>query len=316
MKLIEAVPNISAAPSSAACQKILHALQQAQAARLLYVDGNPDANRTVLTLAGTPEQVLKSLQILYQSAAQEIDMRMHHGAHPRLGAVDVCPLVPIRTITLQETAIIAEQLAQFVGKQLKIPVYLYEENATTSQRKNLAFLRKGEYENLPEKLKNLPPDFGPQTFSVSVAKTGASVIGTRNFLIAFNISLSTTDVTVAQEIAAVLREKNGGLPGVKAIGWYMPHYQCAQVSFNIVDFHKSGLATVFKACKQEAQKRNIQVTAGELIGLLPEEALRAAGAFYAPQLVGDAQLQRAATELLLNKIRPFILHERILENHL
>lgn len=316
MQLIEAVPNLSAGPSSTALERVLKALARVDGARLLHVDSNQDANRTVLTLAGTPKQVLKSLKILFQTAAREIDMRLHRGAHPRLGAVDVCPLVPLQNITLKQTAAYAQELAQFVGEQLHIPVYLYEENASAPERKNLAFLRACEYESLPKKLKTLPPDFGPCTFTASVAKTGASVIGARNFLIAFNVSLNTAQVQPAKEIAAVLREKNGGLPGVKAIGWYMENYHCAQVSFNIVNYHKTGLARVFEACKNEAQQRGLKVTGSELIGLIPQEALQQAGQFYGPHLTGQAQLQTAVEKMLLNNIRPFILRERIVEEQL
>ena len=316
MQLIEAVPNVSAGPDSAAVKHIVYALKHAGGAALLHTDGNPDANRTVFTLAGTPENTLESLRVLFQIASQEIDMRVHRGTHPRLGAVDVCPLVPVRNITLTQTADFARKLAHFAGEELHIPVYLYETNASSPERKNLAFLRKGEYESLPEKLKTLPPDFGPQEFSPSVAHTGASVIGARNFLIAFNVSLNTKDTALAKEIAAVLREKNGGLPGVKAIGWYMENYHCAQVSFNITDYHQTGLAQVFEACKHEAQQRGIDVTAGELIGLLPREALQQAGQFYAPNLSINEQLQIAAEKMLLNKIRPFNFNERILEDRL
>jgi glutamate formiminotransferase len=297
-------------------QAVLNALAAARGACVLHTDGNDDANRTVLTLAGTPENVLKSLRVLFTAAAEKIDMRAHHGAHPRLGAVDVCPLVPVQNITLEQAAQYARELAAFVGEELHIPVYLYEENAASPARKNLAFLRKGEYESLPEKLKTLPPDFGPKEFSPHVAQTGASVIGARNFLIAFNVSLATQDVQIAKEIAAKLREKNGGLPGVKAIGWYMENYHCAQVSFNIVDYHKTGLAGVFEACKQAAAKYHTDVTAGELIGLLPREALLQAGQFYAPDLPADKQLQAAAEKMLLHKIRPFYFKERILEERL
>jgi len=316
MQLVEAVPNLSAGPTSPALRAVLDALAAAHGACVLHVDGNDDANRTVLTLAGTPGNVLKSLRVLFTAAAREIDMRTHRGAHPRLGAVDVCPLVPVQNITLGETAKYAHKLAAFVGEELHIPVYLYEENATSPARKNLAFLRKGEYESLPEKLKTLPPDFGPQEFTSGVAKTGASVIGARNFLIAFNVSLATQDVQIAKKIAAVLREKNGGLPGVKAIGWYMENYHCAQVSFNIVDYHKTGLAGVFEACKKEAAKHQTDVTAGELIGLLPREALQQAGQFYAPDFSSGEQLQIAAEKMLLHKIRPFHFKERLLEERL
>lgn len=316
MQLIEAVPNISVAPNTPALHALLESLSRVHGARVLHIDANADANRTVITLAGTPQQVLESLRVLFQRAKEEIDMRKHHGVHPRLGAVDVCPLAPVRNITLQKTAAYANQLARFVGEELQIPVYLYEANAATCERKNLAFLRRGEYESLAKKLKILPPDFGPNEFSQQVARTGASVIGARNFLIAFNVSLNTKDTTLAKEIAAVLREKNGGLPGVKAIGWYMENYHCAQVSFNIVNYHKSGLHIVFEACKQEAQKRGLSVTASELIGLVPQEALQQAGQFYAPELSGEEQLQAAVCKMELNKIRPFVLDERILEERL
>ena len=162
----------------------------------------------------------------------------------------------------------------------------------------------------------MPPDFGPNGFSKSVARTGATVIGARNFLIAFNVSLNTKDTPLAKQIAAALREKNGGLPAVKAIGWYMENYGCAQVSFNIVDYHQTGLAQVFEACKNEAQKYGLSITGSELIGLLPKEALQQAGQFYAPKSTVEEQLQIAVDKMLLNKIRPFVLRERILEERL
>lgn len=318
MQLIEAVPNISEAQNTANLARILGDIQAVLGrARLLHVDSNTDANRTVLTLAGPPLEVMRVCFMLFRSCAEDIDMQFHQGAHPRLGAVDVCPLVPIHGITLQETAVLADQLARRVASELWIPVYLYEENAKTAERKNLAFIRKGEYESLPEKLRTLPPDYGPRQFSPSVARTGASVIGARNFLIAFNMSLNTRDIQPTRMIAAKLREKNGGLPGVKAIGWYMPGYECAQVSCNLTDFHKSNLHDVFEACRQEAQALGLQVTASELIGLVPQEALLAAGNFYTPNTTDESALITAAVQhLLLDKIHPFKVNERILEKAL
>ncbi len=318
MKLLEAVPNISEAQNAANLARILGDVQAVLGrVRLLHVDSNADANRTVLTLAGPPLEVVRVCFMLFRSCSHDIDMQFHQGAHPRLGAVDVCPLVPIHEITLEETAVLADLLARRVADELNIPVYLYEANAKTTERKNLAFLRRREYESLPEKLHTLPPDYGPRRFSPSVARTGASVIGARNFLIAFNISLSTQDVTIAKQIAAKLREKNGGLPGVKAIGWYMPGYQCAQVSFNLTDFHKSNLQDVFEACKKEAAAHGLQVTGSELIGLVPQEAMLNAGKFYAPDTTDETALINAAVDhLLLSKIRPFIPTERILEKRL
>ncbi len=318
MQIVEAVPNISEAKDPQVLTQILGDIQAAAGqVRLLHVDSNPDANRTVLTLAGHPQHVVHACFLLFKACTQYIDMQFHKGAHPRLGAVDVCPLVPVADITLTETAAFADQLARRVAEELSIPVYLYEANATTPARKNLAFIRRGEYEGLMKKLRVLPPDYGPQEYTESVARTGASVIGARNFLIAFNISLNTKDVTAAKEIAATLREKNGGLPAVKAIGWYMENYQCAQVSFNLTDYHKSNLHDVFEACKKQAAARGLEITGSELIGLVPQEAILQAGKFYAPNAADETTLIGAAVEqLLLGKIRPFIPNERMLERRM
>lgn len=317
MKIMEAVPNISEGRRTDVIENIAERVKNASPARILHVDSNADANRTVFTLAGEPDDVRKSAFVLIQSAAELIDMRFHSGAHPRIGAVDVCPFVPVKNMTLDEAAQQAKKLAKDTAEKLNIPVYLYEANAQTMERKNLAFIRKGEYESLPQKLKELPPDFGPHEFSENVQKTGATVIGARNFLIAFNISLNTRDVTAVKQIASVLREKNGGLPTIKAIGWYMADYQCAQVSFNLTDYKTTGLAQVFEACKQEAARRGLAVTGSELIGLAPEDALLNAGRFYAPGLEEKtALLETAVRKLGLNKIRSFNIQERILEYRL
>lgn len=317
MQIMEAVPNISEGRRTDVIMQIAAAAQNASRARVLDIDSNADANRTVITLAGGPADVRKSAFALIQAAARLIDMRLHSGAHPRLGATDVCPFVPVANMTLEEAALHARRLAKETAEKLHIPVYLYEACAAAPERKNLAFIRRGEYESLPRKLKELPPDFGPQEFSENTQKTGATVIGARNFLIAFNVSLNTKDVFPAKQIASVLREKNGGLPAVKAIGWYMPAYQCAQVSFNLTSYKTTGLAQAFEACRREAARHNLTVTGSELIGLLPEEALLAAGRFYAPALTDKtALLETAVNALGLNKIRPFNLKERILEYRL
>ena len=317
MPVIEAVVNISEGRDTAALEHIAQAVHSAGAATLLHMDANADANRTVFTLAGKPDAVRWACLALYRATLAHIDMRTQHGAHPRIGAVDVCPLVPVRNITLAQTAREAELLAREVVQNFRIPVYLYEANARTPERKNLAFIRRGEYESLPEKLQTLPPDLGPSVFSAHVAQTGATVIGARNFLIAFNISLSTQDTVIAKQIAAVLREKNGGLPAIKAIGWYMPDYHCAQVSFNLTDFHQSNLHHVFEACKREAAARGLTLTGSEIIGLVPQAALLHAGKFYAPNETDKDRLIALAQErLLLNKIHPFDARTRILENRL
>ncbi len=309
MKIMEAVPNISEGRRPDVIERIAARVKNASPARVLHIDSNADANRTVFTLAGEPADVRQSAFALIQAAAEMVDMRFHSGAHPRLGAVDVCPFVPVKNMTLTEAAQQARQLARDAAEKLHLPVYLYEANAQTPERKNLAFIRKGEYESLPQKLKELPPDFGPQEFDRSVQKTGATVIGARNFLIAFNVSLNTQDVTAAKQIASVLREKNGGLPALKAIGWYM-----AEVSFNLTYNKTTGLAQTFEACRKEAARLGITATGSELIGLAPEDAFLNAGRFYAPGLEDKtALLERAVRELKLNKIRPFNIQERILE---
>ena len=318
MQLIAAVPNISEAKERANLARLIGDLQATLGgARLLHVDSNIDANRTVLTLIGNPQQVTWACFMLFRASKNYIDMRFHKGSHPRLGAVDVCPLIPVTGITLEQTALLANSLAQRVATELNIPVYLYEASARRKECKNLASIRQGEYENLPEKMRTLPPDYGPCLFSPSVATTGASIIGARNVLIAFNISLNTTDVSLAKQIAQKLREKNGGLPSVKAIGWYMENYKCAQVSFNLTNFHQSNLQDVFEACKREAQSLGLQITGSELIGLIPREAIVRAGKFYAPT-VNDEEIliSTAVDHLLLNNIHPFVAKERILENAL
>lgn len=314
MPLIEAVPNLSNGKDLTLLRLLAQEALKGNGARLLQLDPNPDANRTVFTLAGTPQDVVEACFRLMAAAIEHIDMRTQHGVHPRLGAVDVCPLVPLKDISLSQTAFFADQLARRVAEELQIPVYLYEENASTPQRKDLAFIRRGEYESLPKKLTIFLPDYGPKSWNSRIAQTGATVIGARNFLIAFNMSLNTKEVSFAKQIAAKLRAKNGGLPTVKAIGWYMEGYKCAQVSCNITDYHQTNLAVLFEACKHEAARLGLTVTGSEIIGLVPQEALLQAGQFYLPAERNTELLLRTATEnLLLNHIRPFDPQTRILE---
>ena len=314
MELLEAVPNVSEGKDPFVVGELAACLTQVRGVSLLHTDSNPNANRTVFTLAGDPQAVIKACFELYRGAAQRIDMRQHRGEHPRLGAVDVCPLVPLKNISPSQAAAWADKLARRVAQELQIPVYLYEENAVCAERKNLADIRRGEYESLPQKLTDFPPDYGPREFSLSVARTGATVIGAREFLIAFNMSLNTKQVQTARKIAARLREKNGGLAAVKAIGWYMADYECAQVSCNLTNYHQTSLAVLFETCKQIATEEGVQITAGELIGLVPQEALMQAGQFYLPHETNTDSLIRAAvSHLRLNNIRPFIPNERILE---
>lgn len=314
MSLIEAIPNLSNGKDLALLRLLAQEAMKDNNASLLHMDPNPDANRTVFTLAGTPQDIVKACFNLIMTASQHIDMRIQRGTHPRLGAVDVCPLVPLQGISLAETALFADKLARRVAEELQIPVYLYEENASAPQRRDLSFIRRGEYESLPEKLKILPPDYGPKTWNPRIAQTGATIVGARNFLIAFNLSLNTHEVALAKQIAAKLRAKNGGLPAVKAIGWYMENYKCAQVSCNVTDYHQTNLAVLFEACKKEASLLGLTVTGCEIIGLVPQEALVQAGQFYLPHEHNTALLLRSAIKnLLLNHARPFDEHTQILE---
>ena len=314
MQLIEAVPNISEGKDLEVIRQIADETVSNNEAKILHIDSNPDANRTVFTIAGEPVEVVKACKELITSATRYIDMHLHVGMHPRIGATDVCPLVPLRDLSLFETAVYAKELAWNVAEELHIPVYLYETNSSDPHRKNIAFLRKGEYENLADKLKTLPPDFGPKEMTPFIEKVGATIIGARNILIAFNMSLNTRDMDIAKQIASHLREKDGGLPGIKTMAWYMSGYGCTQVSCNIVDYHKTNLVTLFEACNREAAKFDVTVTGSEIIGLVPQEAMVQAGKHYTPyENNTDALISSAADRLLLNRIRRFDASEKILE---
>ena len=314
MKLIEAVPNISEGQDETTIRALADCLRSLADIQLLGTDANPSANRTVFTVIGKPKAVCKALFDFVSLATERIDMRAHHGAHPRIGAVDVCPLIPLREISLSETAKLAQQLASHVGKDLQIPIYLYEASALRAACKNLADIRRGEYENLAEKLRTLPPDFGPTEWNERVQKTGACVMGARNFLVAFNINLDTNDASVAKQIAARLRQSGGGLLGVKAIGWYMENFKRAQVSCNIVDFRVASLPLVFETCQKEAAALGVRATGCELVGLVPLEAVLTAGRHYKPSEKDPHTLIDAAIKgLNLCEVKPFSPAEQILE---
>ncbi|MCL2888248.1 MAG: glutamate formimidoyltransferase [Elusimicrobia bacterium] len=313
MKLIECVPNISEGRDKNKIEQIVRAAQNC-GVKILHVDTGHDANRTVITFAGTPEKVFSAAFALVQKSCELIDMRQHAGTHPRLGAVDVCPFIPVKETTMRDCVDIAKKLAEKVADELYIPVYLYEEAASAPERKNLAFIRKGGYESLPQKLKELPPDFGPANFSPSVQKSGALITGARNFLIAFNVTLNTEDVALAKQIAAILRSK---LKAVKTLGWAAPRYNAAQVSFNLTDYKTTSLYDVYEACKSEAAKLGIEVKGSEIIGLVPEAALVRAGKKY---LSGDGvthskeqKINAAITALTPNLHSPFIPEKKIIE---
>lgn len=281
MRLVECVPNFSEGRDLKVIESITHAITSVPNVWLLHTDIGYDANRTVFTFVGDIHTIGKAIIQAIMTANDLIDMSVHHGEHPRMGACDVCPLIPLGETTMEEVI----HLSHDIGRQLGdkgIPIYMYENSANKPERKNLAFLRKGEYEGLKEKLQSDShfPDYGPSVFN---KKFGAMVLGARNFLIAYNVNLETKDVSIAKKIAATIRESgfidtegnhiHGKLKGVKAIGWWMEEYQCAQVSTNIVDINIADVKLVFDTVKNEAQKYQVEVQHSELIGLIPESVI-------------------------------------------
>ncbi len=329
-QIIECIPNFSEGRNLKTLAAITTAIKKIKGVKLLHMDRGEAANRTVFTFAGTPDSVLEAAYQAIKVASRLIDMRQQKGEHPRIGATDVCPLVPIANISMEEVKVYAASLGKSVG-DLGIPVYLYEHSATSPKRKNLATIRSGEYEKLSSKM-DLPewqPDFGT-TFN---AKTGATVLGARDFLIAYNANLNTSSAKVANQIARdirtsgkVIKKENGEVlrisgqcKALKAIGWYIKEYHKAQVSMNLTNFKETGIHTAYEACKQAAAKYDVKVTGSELIGLIPKSALLAAGEFYL-QKEGitslpeeEVILQTAVKHLGLAELAPFEFKERVIE---
>jgi len=327
LPLLECVPNFSEGRDPIIIQQITNAIKAVEGVSLLDIDPGKATNRTVVTFIGTPEAVVEAAFLGIQKAAELIDMRQHEGEHPRMGATDVCPLIPIAGISMEETTQLAHQLAERVGRELKIPVYLYEAAATQPERKNLAYLRAGEYEALPEKLKKMEwkPDYGPAEFN---PKSGATVIGARDFLIAYNVNLNTTSVQLATEIALDVREKGrvkggGRIPGmlkfVKALGWYIEEYGCAQVSMNLTNIWETPVHMAFEECWKSAERHGIQVTGSELVGMIPLQAMLEAGKYFLQkqERSGDISeeeiVEIAVKSLGLGDLTPFDPNQKIIE---
>lgn len=324
--ILECVPNFSEGRDKALIRELGSCAASVPGVCVLGLEPGYDAHRTVLSFAGAPEAVAEAAFRCLKLATERIDMRLHHGTHPRLGAVDVCPLVPVRGISLEQAAELARQLGRRVGEELGVPVYLYEAAASDPSRRDLAEVRRGEYEGLATRLQDprWTPDFGPSRF---LARSGACIIGARRFLIAYNIHLDSTSKALAGLLARELREKGHpsedpeartGLGGLKAIGWYLPSYGCAQVSMNLTDFERSGLARVYEACRYRASIHGVELNGSELIGLAPWQALAEAGRFYAQRdsLVAgtDLELLAAAVRGLgLDRKAAFKPEEKILE---
>ena len=279
-KIIESVPNFSEGRRGEVVQAIVEAVRKAPGGgRVLDISSDADHNRSVLTLAGDDAEVRASILRLFEVALERIDLRTHKGEHPRLGAVDVVPFVPVKGVTMAECAALARSVGEEVAGRFQLPVYLYEESATAEHRRNLAEIRKGEFEGLPKKMKDplWAPDFGPAEPHPSA---GATVIGAREFLIAFNVNLATPDVQIADKIARAIRHSSGGLRYCKAMGVALSERRIAQVSINMVNFKKTPLHRVVEMVKSEAARYGVNVVGSEIVGLVPNDALLAAADFY------------------------------------
>lgn len=270
-QIIECVPNFSEGRRADVLDEIVNAMLTTG---VMLLDREMDAshNRAVVTIAGEPDAVAKAAFRGCQRAAQLIDLETHRGEHPRMGATDVIPFIPIRNVTMDECVALARRVGERIGRELEIPVYLYERAATRSERRDLAYVRRGEYETIRDEIATHPerePDFGPRR----VGKAGAVAVGARPFLIAYNVNLDTRDVQIAKDIAKITREKGGGLPSVKALGFALEDQGIVQVSMNLTDFNVTGMLTAFQHVRAEAEKRGVRVLGSELVGLVPLEAL-------------------------------------------
>ena len=345
-RIVECVPNFSEGRDKAVIDAITAAIVQSGGVKLLDVDPGEATNRTVVTFVGSPEAVVEAAFAGVRRAAELIDMRPHKGAHPRMGATDVLPLIPISGITLEECAELARTLARRIADELRIPTYCYEASALRPERRNLAVCRAGEYEALPEKLAHTDtaPDFGARPFDDGVARTGATTVGARDFLIAVNFNLNTTSTRRANAIAFDVREKGrpvregnpitgkivkdaegnpvmrpGTLKATKAIGWYIEEYGIAQVSMNITDISVTPLHVAFDEVCRKADARGVRVTGTEIVGLVPKRALLEAGRYFLRKQhrstgIAEEEIIRLAVKSMgLDDLKPFDPKEKVIE---
>ena len=332
--IIECVPNFSEGQNTEIIKQITDQIESVAGVRLLNVDPGKATNRTVVTFVGSPEAVIEAAFLSIQKAGELIDMRVHKGEHPRMGATDVCPLIPIAGISMEETAVWARRLAERVGRDLQIPVYLYEAAQSDKRRSNLSVIRAGEYEGFFKKIK-LPewaPDHGPAEFDV---RRGGTVIGARDFLVAYNVNLNTTSTRRANAIAFDVREAGrvikegeksvqipGTLKAVKAIGWYIDEYGIAQISMNLTNIRVTPVHVAFDEVCRAAAERGIRVTGSELVGLIPLQAMLDAGKYFLEKQqrstgVSEKELIRIAIlSMGLDELGPFKPEERIIEYQL
>lgn len=345
-RIVECVPNFSEGRDKRVIGEITAAIESVEGVKLLDVDPGEATHRTVVTFVGEPEAVVEAAFRGVKRAAELIDMRRHHGAHPRMGATDVLPLIPVSGITLEECADLARTLARRIADELAVPTYCYEAAAFTPERRNLAVCRQGEYEALPEKLAHeaSAPDFGARPFDEGVARTGATAVGARDFLVAVNFNLNTTSTRRANAIAFDVREKGrpvregnpitgkivkdadgnpvmrpGTLPGTKAIGWYIEEYGIAQVSMNITDIARTPLHVAFDEVCRKADERGVRVTGTEIVGLVPKRALVEAGRYFLHKQhrstgISEEEIVRMAVKSMgLDDLKPFVAEEKVIE---
>ena len=345
-KIIKCVPNFSEGRNMAVIKEITNAIESVEGITLLNVDPGLATNRTVVTFVGSPEDIVEAAFGGIKKAAEVIDMRFQTGEHPRFGATDVCPLIPIANITMEETVELSRKLAQRVGKELGIPVFCYEYAAFSEERKSLANCRSGQYEGLKSRIESekWKPDFGPFQWNENMAKTGATAIGSRNFLVAYNINLNTTSTRIANSIAFDVREsgriKRGGdpitgkivfdefgkparIPGtlkkVRAIGWFIEEFGVAQVSLNLTDVSVTPVHIAFEEVCEKARLRGIKVTGSELVGLIPLQSMLEAGKYFlqkqqlSTEIPNEEIIQIAINSLGLNELAPFDPNEKIME---
>ncbi len=344
--LIECVPNFSEGKDKAIIKQITDEIEKIEGVKLLDVDPGKATNRTVVTFVGEPEPVIEAAFLAIKKASEVIDMSKHSGEHPRMGATDVCPLIPIANITMDEVVVYAHKLGERAGESLEIPFYMYEAAATRPDWQNLATIRSGEYEALPDKLTNpdWKPDYGPAKFN---ARAGATVIGARDFLIAYNVNLNTTSVRRANSVAFDVREqgrvkrkgnpitgtimrdkkgnpkrKSGACKSVKGIGWYIEEYGIAQISMNLTNINETPLHIAFEECCKSANKRGIRVTGSELVGLVPLKVMLDAGRYFLEKQqrsvgVSEEEIIKIAVKSLgLDELGDFDPQKKIIEYQL
>ncbi|MFI3295796.1 MAG: glutamate formimidoyltransferase [Rikenellaceae bacterium] len=348
-QIIECVPNFSEGVDMQIIEDIAQAIESSKGAKVLNIDPGKATNRTVITFAGEPQAVVEGAFRAVKKASERIDMSKHKGEHPRIGATDVLPLVPIQGISLEETAQLAKDLAQRIFVELRIPIYLYEAAAQKPENRNLAVCREGEYESLEQKIgTSNGPDFGNEEYTDQAHRSGATVLGARDFLVAVNFNLDTQDPAIATAIARDVREKGrtidtgewkqnqkgvwvrdpkgkktgekitikGTLKGCKAIGWYIKEYDIAQVSMNITDIQTTPLHKAYEEVAHAAKQRGARVTGTEIIGLVPQRVLTKAGEYFSQgeKLTQEEKIQLAIEKMNLSDLREFDPQQKIIEN--